>query len=153
MKRSLQHRFFAVNFLKCLNKFILYFVYFKWTGCSETSVCLFKNTLFYRTSPVAASDSFRFPAWNFIKNETPAKTFLSKFCKIYKTIFWQNVSGWLLLVFICESWEVFQITSIIVHLWKLLNSSTSCRTSTTRFNRKYFTSSFQAFDTKTRRSY
>ena len=33
---------------------------------------LFKNTFFYKTSPVAASDIFRFPACNFIKKETPA---------------------------------------------------------------------------------
>ena len=28
---------------------------------------IFKSTLFYRTSPVAASEGFRFPACNFIK--------------------------------------------------------------------------------------
>ena len=89
-----------------------------WAAGSETPVRLFKNTFFNRTFPVAASDSFRFPACNFIKKETPAKMFICEFCKIFKNIFWQNTSGWLLLVFICEFWEVFQITSFIQHLWK-----------------------------------
>ena len=29
------------------------------------------------------------------------------FCKFFKNIFWQISCGWLLLVFICEFWEVF----------------------------------------------
>ena len=40
--------------------------------------------MFYRTSPVAASESFRFPACNFIKKETPEKMLLCKFYKILK---------------------------------------------------------------------
>ena len=32
---------------------------------------IFKSTLFYRASPVAASEGFRFPACNFIKKENP----------------------------------------------------------------------------------
>ena len=44
----------------------------------------FWKHLIYRTFPVAASDSFRFPACNFIKKETPAKMFICEFCKIYK---------------------------------------------------------------------
>ena len=42
--------------------------------------------------------------------------FLCEFCKIVKNIFWQDTSGWLLLVFICEFWEVVQITS--EYLWE-----------------------------------
>ena len=38
--------------------------------------------------------------------------------KNFKSIFWQNTSGLLLLVFICEFWEVFQNTSFIQHLWE-----------------------------------
>ena len=34
---------------------------------------MFKNAYFYKTSPVGASDSFRIPACNFFKNETPVK--------------------------------------------------------------------------------
>ena len=50
------------------------------TAGSETPVRLFKNTFFYRTFPVAASDSFRFPLRSFIKKGTPVKTFLCEFC-------------------------------------------------------------------------
>ena len=46
-----------------------------------------KNTLFYRTSPVAAPKSFRFPACNFIKKEATARMFFCEFCKIFKDIF------------------------------------------------------------------
>ena len=44
--------------------------------------------------------------------------FICEFCKIFKNTFWQNTSEWLLLVFICEFWEVFQLTSFIEHLWE-----------------------------------
>ena len=68
---------------------------------------------------MAASDSFRLPAYSFIKKETPAKVFFCAFCKIFKNIsIWQNTSGWLLLVFICGIWEVFQKTSFIEHPWE-----------------------------------
>ena len=40
---------------------------------------IFKNTLFYRTPLVAATDSFRFLACNFIKKETPIKMFFENF--------------------------------------------------------------------------
>ena len=82
-----------------------------WTAGSETPVHLFKNTIFYRTSAVAASDSFMFPACSFIKKETPAKTFFCEFCKIFKNIFLQNTSGWLVLVFTCNfefTWKFFK---------------------------------------------
>ena len=79
---------------------------------------IFKNTLFYWTSPVAASESFRFPACNFIKKGIPAKMFFFEFCKISENIFWQNTSEWLVLKFICEFWEVFQNISFIEHLWE-----------------------------------
>ena len=79
---------------------------------------IFKNTLFYWTSPVAVSDSFRFPACNFIKKEIPAKMFFCEFCKIFKNIFWQNTSGWLFLKFICEFSEVFQNIPVMEHLWE-----------------------------------
>ena len=44
---------------------------------------------------------------------TPAKMFFCEFSKNFKNIFWQNTSGWLLLVFICQFWEVFQIISFV----------------------------------------
>ena len=38
------------------------------TQVFSCEICeIFKSTLFYRTSPVAASEGFRFPACNFIK--------------------------------------------------------------------------------------
>ena len=36
-----------------------------------------------------------------------ANMLFSEFWKTFKNIFWQNNSGWLPLVFICEFWEVF----------------------------------------------
>ena len=48
---------------------------------------LFKNTLFYRTSPVAVPENFSFPACNFIIKETTTKMFFCEFCKIFKDIF------------------------------------------------------------------
>ena len=44
--------------------------------------------------------------------------FFCEFCKIFKNIFWQDTSGWLLLVCNCEFWEVVQITSFIEYLWE-----------------------------------
>ena len=88
-----QQRFFPVKFVK-----------------------IFKNNLFYRLSPAAASASLRFPACNFAKNENSAKMFSCEFYRIFKNIFWLNTSGWLLLVFIWEFWEVFQKTSFIEQL-------------------------------------
>ena len=80
-------------------------VYEKWTPGQVFSreICeIFKNTFFYKLSSVVASDSFRFPARIFNKNETPGKMFFCEFCKSFKNIFWHNTSGWLLLVFISE---------------------------------------------------
>ena len=85
-----------------------YFVEDLWTAGSEKPMRLFKNNFFYRTSPVAASDSFRFPSCNFIQKETGAKMFICEICKFFENIFWQNTT--------CEFWEVFQITSFIKHL-------------------------------------
>ena len=68
----------------------------------------------------------------------PTKMFFCEFCKIFKNIFWQNTSGWLLLVFICEFWDVFQNTSFIEHLGETAILCTSCRISTTRYSKKLF---------------
>ena len=50
IKKRLQRRYFPIKFAKFL-----------------------RITFLCRTSPVAASDSFRFPACNIIKNEAPEK--------------------------------------------------------------------------------
>ena len=65
---------------------------------------IFKNILFYWTSPV--TDSFRFPVCN-LKKEIPAKIFFCGFYKNFKNIFWQNTSRWRLHKFIYEFY-VFQ---------------------------------------------
>ena len=64
--------------------------------------------------------------------------------------FWQNTSGWLLLVFICEFWDIFQNTSFKEHLGETAILCTSCRISTTNTIKNYFTGAFQAFYTKSR---
>ena len=79
-----------------------------WTAGSETPIHLLKITLFYRTSRVAACDRFRFLACNFINKGTPAKTFFWEFCKTSKNIFFQNTSGWLLLVFTWNFEKIFR---------------------------------------------
>ena len=105
----------------------------------------FQEQLFYRTSPVAASESFRFPVCNFIKKQTPTKMFICEYCKIFKNISWQNTSERLLLVFIYEFWEVFQITFFIEHLWKTAYFMySSCRISTTRYSKKVFHKNFSS---------
>ena len=71
IKKGPQDRFFAIKFSE----------EDLWTAGSETPVHLFKNNFFYRTSPVAASDIFKFPACCFIRKGTPAKTFFCEFCK------------------------------------------------------------------------
>ena len=43
--------------------------------------------MFYRTSPVAAPESFSFPACNFIIKETTEKMLFCEFCNIFKGIF------------------------------------------------------------------
>ena len=41
---------------------------------------------------MVVSDSFRFPACNFIKKKAPGKMFICEFCKIFKNIFRQKES-------------------------------------------------------------
>ena len=41
-----------------------------------------------------------------------------EFYKIFRNIFWQSTSVWLLLAFLSEFWEVFQNTSFIEHQWE-----------------------------------
>ena len=76
------------------------------TGVFLWNLRSFSEYLFFGTSPVAASDSFKFSACNFIKKETPAKIFFCQFGKIFKNIFWQNAYEWLFLMFIFEFWEI-----------------------------------------------
>ena len=76
------------------------------TGAFLWNLRSFSEYLFFGTSPVAACDSFKFSACNFIKKETPAKIFFCQFGKIFKNIFWQNACEWLFLIFIFEFWKI-----------------------------------------------
>ena len=77
--------------------------------------------------------------------------FFCEFCKIFKNVFWQNTSGWLLPKFICEFWEVFRNSSIIQHLWetayfmmyKLQNFNQQIQWKT--ISQVYFAGVFQVF--------
>ena len=70
-----------------------YFVKDLWTAGSETLVYLF-NSFFYGTSPVTASESFRFPTCNFIKKETQTQ-FLWILWIIQEHLFRTgSMSGW-----------------------------------------------------------
>ena len=89
-----------------------------WAAGSETPVRLFKNTFFKEHLQwlLLTVSSFLLPT--LLKKRLWQRCFFCEFCKFFKNIFWQKTSGWLLLVFICEFWEVFQITSSIEHLWE-----------------------------------
>ena len=115
---------------------------------------IFNNILFYRPSPAAASDSFRFPDCNFIKKEAPAKMFFREFDKIFKNIFWQNTSEWLLPVlsvnFLRSFWEYL--------FYRLPMGNCLFHVQVAEFQppdtiKNYFTSAFQPFYTRTRSSH
>ena len=98
---------------------------------------IFKRTLFYRTYQVAASESFRLPACNFIKKQTLAKMLFFEFRKIFKNIFLLTehlgmTASFIYLLF----WEVFQNTSFIEHLRETAILCTSCRISASRHSKK-----------------
>ena len=97
----------------------------------------------------AASAGLRFPTCNFVKNETPVKMFFCEFYEICKSIFWLNTPGWLLFVFIWKCWEAFQKISFI----ETLIPCTSAEFQPPDTERNYFTSSFQAFYTRTTSSH
>ena len=61
-----------------------------WTAVSETPGCLFKNTFFNRTFPVAASDSFRFPPAALLKKGLQQRRFSVRFAKFLRTSFYKT---------------------------------------------------------------
>ena len=73
--------------------------------------------------------------------------FICEFCKIFKNIFRQNTSGWLHLWILRSFFDHFfyRETACFMHKFK--------RISTTRYNKKHFTSAFQVFYIRTRSSY
>ena len=134
-----------------------YFVEDLWTAGSETPAHLFTNTFFYRTSPVAASDSFRFPACIFIKKGTPVKMFSVNFAKFLRTSFCRTPPDG---CFLCLPVILRSFSDHLFHRAPLGNCLLvppyfmyKFRISTNRYNKKYFTTAFQALYTKTRRSY
>ena len=72
LKRQTLAQLFSCEFYKFLRTPIL-------QNCSRRLIL----TLVSTGSPVADSDSFRFPACNFIKKEILAKMFFSEFCKLF----------------------------------------------------------------------
>ena len=113
-KRSNNTASFAERFLRKID----------WHRCFPVNFAKFLRTLFFkghlwRTVSVLF-DSFRFPTCNVIKKEIPAKMFFCEFCKISKNIFWLNTSGWLLVKFMYEFWELSQNLSFIEHLLETL---------------------------------
>ena len=95
IKERLQHRCFPVNFAKFLR------------------APLFTEHLHWLIMTVSG-----FHTATLLKMRLQQRCFSVNFAKIFKNIFWQNTSGWVLLVFIGEFWEVFQNVSIIEHLWE-----------------------------------
>ena len=72
--------------------------------------------------------------------------FSSKLCKMFKNIFWQNTSGWLLLVFIREFWEEFRNMSFIEHLRETTYFIVQVKEfQSSNKVKNYFTGAFQAF--------
>ena len=76
---------------------------------------IFKNILFYWTSPLIVSDSFRFPVCN-LKKRFPKRYFSVGFAKLLRTSFDRAPPD---NVFISWSMNfVFFRTSFIEHLWE-----------------------------------
>ena len=89
-----------------------------WVAGSETPVRLFKNTFFTEHLQWLLLTVSGFLLPTLLKKRLWQRCFFCEFCKFFKNIFLQKTSGWLLLMFICEFWEVFQITSFIQHFWE-----------------------------------
>ena len=128
-----------------------------WTAASETPVRLFKNTLFYRKSSVVASHSFRFPAFSFINKGLQQKRFSVNFAKLLNTSFYGTPLDdcFLCLPVILRSFSdhLFYRAPLGNCLLVPPHFMYKFRISTKRYNKRYFTSAFQALYTKTRRSY
>ena len=110
---------------------------------------ILRTPYFTEHPPVAASDSFRFPACNFIKKTFWKRCFSVNFAKLLRTSFNRTPPDDCFLNF-----DKFFRTP----LWystseKLLISCRSCRISTSRYSKNYFTGVFQAFYTETRSSH
>ena len=120
--KRLKHRCIPVKFAKVLRTLFLYNIF---SGCFLVS-----SLQFYK------------------ERDSEKDGFLLILQKIFENNFWENTSGWLLVRFICEFWEVFKNLSFIEHLWKTVYFVYKLQ----NFNH-YFTGAFQAFYTRTRSSH
>ena len=103
IKRDSNTGFFSVNFVNYSRTPVEDLR----TAGSETPVRFFKKTLFYRTSPVYTSNSFRFPTCNFSKKETRKRCFLWILQNFYEHL----------------STEHLRMTACCVYLWLLRSCS------------------------------
>ena len=110
----------------------------------------FKKVSSYRTSPLAPSGRFRFPAWHFNKRDTAAKMFFCELWKIFKNISRQNNCRWLFLVFISEFWGVFQSTYYRIFRRNYLFHVQVKKLEPPDTLENYFSRSFQTFYRRTR---
>ena len=95
-----------------------YFVEDLRTVGSETPAAFLRTPFFTEQLRWLILTFLHFQPTILLNKELRHRCFFCEFCKIFKIIFWQNTSGWLILVFICQFWEVVQIISFIEYLWK-----------------------------------
>ena len=104
---------------------------------------IFKNTFFYRTPPVAASDSSAkvffnkvtvHQAGNLIKKRPPKKVFSCEICNIFKNTFSMEHLRWLFLLLLTVIWQrqcrikneyEYSYKRVDLHWWQYL-LATSC---------------------------
>ena len=79
--------FFKIALLKNLGNFtgrhLCRSLFDKAAGLKNCEICEIFKKFFYRKSQIAASESFRFPAYNFIKRETSENNFFCEYSKIF----------------------------------------------------------------------
>ena len=141
-KKILQHRFFPMNFVNCSRTLILQKIYERLVLKHQSA---FLGTPFiYRTSPVAPSDSFRFPACSFIKRENPTQTCFVKFAKFLRIYFDRAPPlDWILCLSV-NFQKLSRSRLIQSTAGKLLILCTSQRISTTRYSKKVFLKCFSS---------
>ena len=95
--------------------------------------------MFYKTSPVAASEGFRFSACNFIEEETPEKLFCCEFCKNFKNIFsFDRTPPDNCFLCLSVNFETFFRKLLYRALGENAILCTSCRISTTGHSKNLF---------------
>ena len=140
-----------MNFVSCSRTLILQKIYEQLVLKHQSA---FLGTPFiYRTSPVAASDSFRFPACSFIKKENPTQTCFVNFAKFLRIYFDRAPPlDWILCLSVNFE-KLFRSSLIQSTAGKLLILYTSQRISTTTYSKKVFLKCFSSILYKNRSSY